>query len=267
MTSVKAFTPWELLHEFDTAIMSPEDVSTFGNIGEVWWLSYLSYHVPNKSTILFDQVLPEVITPLTQSTFGRVLEKNMCKNVLRRDSSPFYASICRISHYRMAFEVYNMFLQAVEKDITLENRMYGLIVFGHDFISDDIHRIALKRNGVATTRKTLPIMWDVLKVNILDSENTQLFQNWIHLIYDFFFYQFAVSVRQSSQMWWFAEIHRSICRHLWPIQFEKIPHCTGIVHRSESKGPSNGVSGHSAWFYIEDELRLSDHRVNDFGRE
>lgn len=35
MTSLTAFTPWELLHEFDTAIMSPDDVSTFGNIGEV----------------------------------------------------------------------------------------------------------------------------------------------------------------------------------------------------------------------------------------
>lgn len=34
MTSLKAFSPWELLHEFDSAIMSCDDVSTFGNIGE-----------------------------------------------------------------------------------------------------------------------------------------------------------------------------------------------------------------------------------------
>lgn len=35
MTSMNAYTAYELLHEFDTACMSPEDVSTFGNIGEV----------------------------------------------------------------------------------------------------------------------------------------------------------------------------------------------------------------------------------------
>lgn len=57
-----------------------------------------------------------------------------------------------------------MFLQAVERNITLENRMHGLIVFGHDFINDDIHRIALRRNGAASPQKTLPIIWDLLKV-------------------------------------------------------------------------------------------------------
>lgn len=35
MTSINAFSSWELLHEFDSAVMSPEDLCTFANVGEV----------------------------------------------------------------------------------------------------------------------------------------------------------------------------------------------------------------------------------------
>lgn len=32
MTSIDAFTAWELLHEFDTAVMSDDDLFSFGNV-------------------------------------------------------------------------------------------------------------------------------------------------------------------------------------------------------------------------------------------
>lgn len=86
------------------------------------------------------------------------------KNVMLREASPFYSTLIRSSHYRMSFEVCNMFLLAVEKKINLENKMHGIIVFGHDFISEDIHQIALQRNGVATLSKTFPIIMNLLKV-------------------------------------------------------------------------------------------------------
>lgn len=71
-----------------------------------------------------------------------------------------------------------MFLLAVEKKITLENKMHGIIVFGHDFITDDIHRIALHRNGPATVRKTLPIIWNLLKDLFLNSRKCEALQKF-----------------------------------------------------------------------------------------
>lgn len=119
-----------------------------------------------KTTILLvSQVLPEPVTPLTYSTLVRIVDVNMCRNVLRCDPSPFFPSISRVSHHRVAFEVCNMFMQAVEPTVTMENRMHGMIVFGHEFINERIHRIALERNGLATSRKKTPLLWDVAKVS------------------------------------------------------------------------------------------------------
>lgn len=35
MTSTGSYTSWEIMHEFDTAVMSEEDYFSFGNVGEV----------------------------------------------------------------------------------------------------------------------------------------------------------------------------------------------------------------------------------------
>lgn len=146
MTGLNAFTPWELLHEFDTAIMSPDDISTFGNIGEV---------------------LPGAVTPLTCSVFGKALDKNLVRNVAQSEASPFYSSLCRVSQHRFAFEVCNMFLQSIDDTITPENRMHGLIVFGHEFVDKKMHAIAHRRNGGKTsTRNSLPLLWDAIKVSL-----------------------------------------------------------------------------------------------------
>lgn len=102
----------------------------------------------------------------------------MTRIVMLREPSPFYAGLTRSSHYRMAFEVCNMFLSAVEKKITLENKMHGIIVFGHDFITDDIHRIALHRNGPATVKKTWPIIWNLLKDLFLNSRKCEALQKF-----------------------------------------------------------------------------------------
>lgn len=110
-----------------------------------------------------------MVTPLTLSTFVRTLEKGMMKNVMLREANPFFSTLILSSHYRMAFDVCNMFLLAVEKKIEMGNKMHGIIVFGHDFISDDIHQIALQRNGAATLRKTIPMLWALIKVSIYTS--------------------------------------------------------------------------------------------------
>lgn len=140
MTSTTAFSSWELLHEFDTAIMSADDLHTFGNVGEV---------------------MPEAITPLTITTLGPSLNRAMLSVITPEKISPLYSALFASSHYRISINVFNAFLSFVEKEITLTNRVHGLAVFGHEFINEKLHRLAVHRNGIGSRRLKLYLVYDL----------------------------------------------------------------------------------------------------------
>lgn len=140
MTSTAAFSSWELLHEFDTAIMSAEDLHTFGNIGEV---------------------MPEAITPLTFSTLGPSLNRAMLSVITPGKVSPLYTALFASSHHRISIDVFNAFLFFVENEITLPNRVHGLAVFGHEFINEKLHQLAVHRNGIGSRRLKLYLAYDL----------------------------------------------------------------------------------------------------------
>lgn len=80
------------------------------------------------------------------------------------DFSGLYSRFGQISHYRFALQVYSLFFQMVDKDVTLADRVYALSVFGHDYITDKIHKIALHRNGLPTMKRRLLGIWDLIEV-------------------------------------------------------------------------------------------------------
>lgn len=140
MTSTKSFTPWELLHEFDTAVMSEQDFFTFGNVGEV---------------------LSQAVTPLTISALVPSFEDGLLKEINK--DVKFFNQIMAISHCRTALNVFTVLLRTVKSEISMENRAHGISIFGHEFITDEIHKIAIHRHGIASKLTELWYMWFALK--------------------------------------------------------------------------------------------------------
>lgn len=142
MTSMNAFTSWELLHEFDTVIMTDDDLHTFGNVGEV---------------------MPQAATPLSISVLGPGMERGLIQNFPIKIDAKCFHQIMAFSHNRLAMQVFNVFLQIVKHEITMENKVHGLTVFGHEFITEKIHKIALHRYGAASKLLELSSMWNIFK--------------------------------------------------------------------------------------------------------
>lgn len=108
-----------------------------------------------------------MITPLTLSTFVRILNKTITENVTRKPESPYYPSITRLSHYRLCFDAMNLFLMFVDKEITLTNKIQGIAMCGHDFMTEEMHKIAIHRHGIGTLRKKMPLFAGILKVRLV----------------------------------------------------------------------------------------------------
>lgn len=142
MTSIKSFTPWELLHEFDTAVMSEQDYFTFGNVGEV---------------------MSQAVTPLTISALVPAFENGLLKNFPMYEDAKYVNQIMAISHSRVAMNVFSVFMRICKREISMENRVHGITIIGHEFITDEIHKIAIHRYGIASKLTELYQMWIALK--------------------------------------------------------------------------------------------------------
>lgn len=129
MTSTKSYTTWEIMHEFDSAVMSDEDYFTFGNVGEI---------------------MPEPMTPLSISVTIPAFEKGLLHySPIPVAMSKFANTTFGISHFRFAINVFNFVLKAMKTEITFQNRLHELSLFGHAFITDEIEKVTLVRE---TTR-------------------------------------------------------------------------------------------------------------------
>lgn len=142
MTSTKSFTAWELLHEFDSAIMSEEDYFSFGNVGEV---------------------MPEALTPLTSSLMIPSFEKGLIRNYPLFEVSPFFHQIMAISHHRLTVNMFGLFLRVVKGEIMIQNRVQALTVYGHEFLTEEVLAIAVHRYGVASNWLVLWNTWHALR--------------------------------------------------------------------------------------------------------
>lgn len=142
MTSQNTFSSWEILHEFDTAVMSEDDLATFANVGEV---------------------MPLPLTPLTITTGTKFLDQAMIKMVTLQDPPKYGLTLFTLSHFRITMKVYVTMLRFIDHKISITNRGNELIICGHEFINETNHAIARHRNGVVTRLHKSQLIWDAFK--------------------------------------------------------------------------------------------------------
>lgn len=144
MTSKNVFSPWELLHEMDTAVMSDEEMFTFGNVGEV---------------------MPNIMHPLTTSILIPSFELGLLKNFPLTIESNYFNQLMNVSHHRLSMNVFMVFMRLVKEKITIENRAHGIAIFGHEFVTDEIHRLAKHRFGLASKSLEMQYIWNVVRAS------------------------------------------------------------------------------------------------------
>lgn len=142
MTAVTSFTSWELMHEFDTAVMSSQDCFTFGNIGEV---------------------MSQTVTPLTISVLIPSFESGLLKNFPIASETKYFNQLMNVSHSRVSMNVFNVFMRMVKQEISMENRIHGIAIFGHEFVTDEMHDIATHRFGRTSKLTELWYAWTALR--------------------------------------------------------------------------------------------------------
>lgn len=144
ITTNNQLSNWELLHEMDTAVMSPDDLFSFANVGEV---------------------MPGCMTPLTSSTIMNALQIATLRAVKQypyRYRSRFEASYAR-THHRLSMNVYQIFLPAREPQISLADQILCIAVSGNEYITPEMHRISVQRNGIQSGGDKITKLVDVLK--------------------------------------------------------------------------------------------------------
>lgn len=118
-------------------------------------LNYLFFQV--------GEVLPQATTPLAISILVPSFERGLLNNFLFAENSKYFNQIMGVSHNRIAMNVFNVFLRFVKSEISIENRVHGLSMFGHEFVTEDIHKIAVHRHGVTNKIKEYLLMLSTFK--------------------------------------------------------------------------------------------------------
>lgn len=142
VTSLNAFSNFELLHEFDDAVMSPEDFFTRANIGEA---------------------MPGAASSLTISVMGKLFEKAIRKLMRVKPSSLFHTCFPNFSNH-LFLNANQTSLKFVGKEISVGNKVESLAVYGYDYITPDIHKVALHRNKKQNPLQSIGMVWGVLRV-------------------------------------------------------------------------------------------------------
>ncbi|XP_043262878.1 uncharacterized protein LOC122403425 isoform X1 [Colletes gigas] len=137
ITTLYAWTEFELKHELDMGVPSDIDMLIFSNVGEV---------------------LPYPISPLTLSVIIYGLNKSAkeVKATSSRRCMNVIAMKCLINYY-------NTFLEYPTKEISITHKMADIAVSGTVIITPEIHRIACERNSLATPRQQFTSLCRMIK--------------------------------------------------------------------------------------------------------
>ncbi|KAG4076423.1 hypothetical protein HA402_005866 [Bradysia odoriphaga] len=159
ITTLHAYSNWELLHELDTPIMAADDYTSFANVGEVF---------------------PEILTPLTLTTVATILNKSTSELIIKEKD--FYGGLFScgflFAGFRVAIDIFKCFMPVVRESLSIQDKMQAVSVCGHEFVTPEIHRVAKHRNGIATATQKLDQMLDVVK-GIWKNKNTlQIVKNF-----------------------------------------------------------------------------------------
>ncbi|XP_071444173.1 rifampicin phosphotransferase-like [Hetaerina americana] len=133
ITALDSWSEFELLHEFDSPVVTDSEVTTRANTGEV---------------------LPGAMTPLTSSVMAKALDVIIQQSPDRsRNSIPHFLRNAVISHHQLAMNVINTFFRVNESKVTISNKVVHLAVFGSPCIHPELHRLGIERHGTTNNRQ------------------------------------------------------------------------------------------------------------------
>ncbi|XP_030022494.2 putative phosphoenolpyruvate synthase isoform X1 [Manduca sexta] len=139
ITSLERWTDEELLHELDFPIMADDELTTFGNTGEV---------------------LPKPITPMSYDVMIRPLSKGMDVTI-GTNGSGFDKSVI-MTHNRCVLSMYNSIYKKAPKEIDINIRMVEMAINGHKVADEEILKTALHRRPPHWTDR-LAMIWTLVK--------------------------------------------------------------------------------------------------------
>lgn len=108
--------------------------------------------------------MPEAMTPLSMTVVVPSFERGLMNySPIKLEISEFSNMVFGIAYNRITVNVFNMVLKAVKKEITIQNRLHELSIFGHAFITDEIHKLAIQRNGTLSKLTELGLIFHLVK--------------------------------------------------------------------------------------------------------
>ncbi|XP_055693663.1 uncharacterized protein LOC129796030 [Lutzomyia longipalpis] len=127
ITTLDAFTDWELAHEFDYPIMSPQDARSTANVQEVF---------------------PGCTAPLSLFTVAKMIDEASFTGATGLKASTRLFNVFWITMYQLGFEMYNLFLRQPDEKISMLHKVFGMAVLGRDFITKEVLSIGIHRRGI-----------------------------------------------------------------------------------------------------------------------
>ncbi|XP_018354545.1 PREDICTED: prodigiosin synthesizing transferase PigC-like isoform X2 [Trachymyrmex septentrionalis] len=124
ITTINAWTDFEIMHELDSGVPCDVDLMTFANIGEV---------------------LPHPISPLSISTVIKVLNLSLCAKF-----NKFDCCYLHMVGMRCAMNYLDSTLQDVNKELTMTNKIIDLAICGREVTTPEVHIAAIKKYGIAS---------------------------------------------------------------------------------------------------------------------
>lgn len=134
ITTINAWTDFEIMHELDSGVPSDVDLMTFANIGEV---------------------LPYPISPLSISTIIKVLNLSLCAKF-----DKFDCCYLHMIGMRCTMNYLDSTLQDVNKEMTMMNKMIDLAICGRVVTTPEVHAAAIEKYGIVNKWRRLYVMYE-----------------------------------------------------------------------------------------------------------
>ncbi|EZA62576.1 Putative phosphoenolpyruvate synthase [Ooceraea biroi] len=137
ITTINAWTDFELMHELDSGVPCDVDLMSFANV---------------------EEVLPQPVTPLTISTIINILNLSMGSKFDVHDN-----------HYlvtvgmRCAINYSDSTLRDADTEVTMANRMIDIAICGRVVTTPEVHEMAIKKFGTVSKWRRVYLLFDTLR--------------------------------------------------------------------------------------------------------
>ncbi|XP_059608212.1 uncharacterized protein LOC132256049 [Phlebotomus argentipes] len=141
ITSLDAFTDWELAHEYDYAVMSPEDARSTANVQEVF---------------------PGCTAPLSLLVVAKLIDEATFQQYTGFKSSKLLFNVFWLATYQLGFEVYNLILRQPEEKMQAMQKVFDLAIMGKEFMTEEVLKIGIHRRGIVSKWEKTKLLTQLL---------------------------------------------------------------------------------------------------------